>query len=288
MPPSPEPELSLLTDFNGRTNVIYTAGLVSGTDIIQVLTVIGTAATSVTISVRAPEVAVTMASTVSTALTNLSANSLPNEVTTAMGDAVTIFLRQIPADFPSSFTAVLSSRQAFNLRVMAEPSPVSAVPVDGTARSSITVATIMRAATVRAETVMSEAVVNCPSRGRAIGNGEVTLERANGSFVLNATVTFEDCHGLTGALDLTSAETFATLDANTVAFDVVFDGSVVNNSCNVMFDRITESVVVALDTETITATVDGSLELLCGSRTVRCTWQKVDIFDEIALAAGCR
>lgn len=277
-------ELSLLTDVNGRVNVIYRAGSVPGTDTIRV--VAGAAATSVTISVKAPGVAGTVASTVSAALTNMSANSLPHEVTTAMGDAVTIFLRQIPADFPASFTAGLSSRQALHWQATAEPSPVPAVPVDGTSSSSITVATMMRAATVRAETVRSEVVINCPSRGRAIGNGAVTVERADGSFVLNATVIFGNCNGLNGTLDLTSAGTFATLNDNTVAFDVVFDGSVANG-CNVTFDHITESVVVALDTETITATVDGSLELLCRSRTVRCTWQEVDIFDEIALAAGC-
>lgn len=281
-------ELSLLTDVNGRSNVIYRAGPVPKTDTIRVIA--GAAAASVSINVQAPGPVATVAAAVPTVVTELVADILPEPVATALGDAVTLLFRQIPADFPSARTSQLLTGEALDLQVLAAISATSASLFGAT-----DVRDLARLTTSRAETVISRSVtVACPSAGEAIGSGTVTIDDATtGNFAIDATIELANCNGLTGTMDITTGGTFQTGPAaNTVAFDVVCNGTVTAtigaNTCRLVFGNLTESAVVNRTTETIAATVNGSLELLCPSLTVQCRWQDVDLFNPIALAAGCR
>jgi hypothetical protein len=133
----------------------------------------------------------------------------------------------------------------------------------------------------------SEGTLSCPLggmvaiAGRAMEPGAETAS----NFTVDATVTFDACHGLEGSLSLAGQGTF---DGSTLRQEMVLTGTV-DHVCLLHLDQLILSITVDDATgDVLAGTVDGLLVAQCSDAAISCIWHDANFLDTAALRAECR
>ncbi len=126
------------------------------------------------------------------------------------------------------------------------------------------------------------------SSGSAPITGNTTVEL---SFTWDVTVTFNDCDGVTGTLNVSGTGQYLGQAAGVTWTAPSYAGTLTANGCAVSFDNLTATGTAAVTTDLTTCLVTGTATAVCTENgveeSVDCTWNSVDCSDEAGFEAGC-